>query len=144
MAWLISARAALRHLREPRKRLGVHLDLARLGHPQPSGHQFNVHLRIVMHEEHLHRMQQGPVGTEWNDAQRHRRQRHRGSQVFELFAEHGGAADLMPQHVLFQHDREPVIAFMGHMLRGDTYLDGLLDVISVRATITHRLEQSPM
>jgi hypothetical protein len=37
-----------------------------------------------------------------------------------------------------------VIAFMGHMLRGDTYLDGLLDVISVRATITHRLEQSPM
>src|SRR6266566_1107219 len=33
---------------------------------------------------------------------------------------------------------------MDHMLLGDTYLDGLLDVINeVRATITHCLEQSP-
>ena len=64
--------------------------------------------------------------------------------MLELFAEHGGAADLMPQHVLFQHDREPVIAFMGHVLPGHAYRDGVLDVVNgVGATIPDRLQQSP-
>ncbi len=65
--------------------------------------------------------------------------------MLKLLAEHGGAADPVPQHVLFQHDREPVIAFTGHVLGGDADLDRLLDVISkVRAAITLPARQLTM
>jgi hypothetical protein len=48
--------------------LGVHLDLARLGDAQPARHQLDIDLCIVVHEEHLYRVQERPVGAERDDA----------------------------------------------------------------------------
>src|SRR5580658_8511915 len=66
--------AVLRHLRQPPESVGIHLDLARLGDPQPARYQLDIDSLIVEQKEHLHWMQKRPVGTEWDDAQRHRRQ----------------------------------------------------------------------